>query len=101
MKKTKTSIRRRIHALMFKSPLMITCEEFEDFILAYLEDDLSAKQKFIFDLHIKVCRECRDYLNAYRASIDLAKQALEEESKLLPEQVPDDLVKAILAARDA
>ena len=101
MKRSKTSIRRRIHALVFKLPLMITCEEFEDFILAYLEEDLPAKQKFIFELHIKVCRECRDYLKAYRASMDLAKQAIEEESRLLPEQVPDDLVKAILAARDA
>ena len=101
MKRSKISIRRRIHALAFKSPLMITCEEFEDFILAYLEEDLPAKQKFIFELHIKVCRECRDYLKAYRASMDLTKQALEDEYRLLPEQVPDDLIKAVLDASNA
>ena len=100
MKRAGTTVRRRIHGLVFKLPLMITCEEFEDFILAYLDEDLSAKQTFIFELHLKLCRECRDYLKAYRASMDLAKQAIEDESDLLPEHVPDDLVNAILAARD-
>ena len=92
---------RRIHGAMFKLPLMITCEAFEDFILAYLDDELPPKQKFVFELHLKVCRECRDYLRAYRASMELAKSALGEPSTAMPDQVPNDLVKAVLDARDA
>ncbi len=92
---------RRIHGVMFKLPLMITCEAFEDFILAYLEGALTPRQKFVFELHLKVCRECRDYLSAYGRALELAKQAGADDATALPENVPEDLVKAILDARDA
>ena len=74
-------------------PLMITCRQFEDFILAYLEGDLPNRQQLVFELHLKLCRECRDYLAAYRRTIEI--------SKPVPDDVPEGLVKAILAARDA
>jgi anti-sigma factor RsiW len=92
---------RRIQGVMFKLPLMITCEAFEDFIIAYLDDELTPKQKFVFEMHLKVCRECRDYLHAYRASIEAARLTASAPPPVLPDQVPDDLVKAVLDARDA
>lgn len=95
------SLRRRLHGKIFKLPLMITCSEFESFILAYLEDDLAPRQKFVFELHLKMCRECRDYLALYRASLDLAKGALDKDNDHLEEDIPEDLVKAVLAARKA
>lgn len=95
----KPTIMRRLKGLMFRLPMMITCEAFEDFILAYLEDDLPPRQKFVFELHLKVCRECRDYLKAYRASMDVARTAYAETAEALPETVPDDLVRAVLDAR--
>lgn len=82
-------------------PLMITCRQFEEFILAYLESDLPARQQFVFELHLKVCRECRDYLAAYRCTIEISKRAFEDPDQPVPDDVPEDLVKAILAARDA
>ncbi|MEM8744684.1 MAG: zf-HC2 domain-containing protein, partial [Pseudomonadota bacterium] len=85
----------------FKLPLMITCEAFEDFILAYLEDDLPKRQRMMFELHLKMCRECREYLDAYRASMELAKDSLRHGDELLPSEVPEDLVKAVLEARDS
>ena len=100
MKGPKPTLRRRLHGAMFKLPLMISCEQFEDFILSYLDGELSAKQKFMFDLHLKACRECRDYLSAYRTSMELAKQALEAESSVLPDEVPEDFIKAVLKARE-
>lgn len=90
---------RRLHGMMFKLPLMITCEAFEDFILAYLEGDLSARQKFVFELHLKLCRECRDYLDAYRTALELAK-ACGSDDATMQQKVPEDLVAAVLAARD-
>lgn len=93
---------RRLKGMMLKHmPLMITCREFEDFILDYLEDALPARQRRVFELHIRVCRECRDYLAAYRDTLALAKGAFAEPDQALPEDVPEDLVKAILAAREA
>ncbi len=92
---------RSLRAAMLRyMPLMITCRQFEDFIVEYLEDNLSRKQKLIFEMHIKVCRECRDYLAAYKRTVDVVAQtsAGDKQSEPLPE-VPEDLVKAILAAR--
>ena len=93
-------IMRRVHGLMFKLPFMISCQEFEEFILAYLDDELPPRQKRIFEMHLKVCRECRQYLRAYRASLDLAKLALTAEDVSPPAEVPADLVRAVVAARD-
>lgn len=91
---------RWMRGMMLKHmPLMITCRQFEDFILAYLEEDLPERQRFVFDLHLKVCRECRDYLAAYRHTIEVSKRAFEEPEAPLPDEVPEDLVKAVLAAR--
>ena len=101
MKSPKKSLKKRIHGAIFKLPLMITCNEFESFILAYLEGDLPKRQKVVFEFHLKMCRECREYLQAYRASIELAREAHEAELKELTDQVPEDLVKAIIAARKA
>ena len=74
-------------------PLMITCAAFEDFILDYLEDDLPDRQKRVFELHLKLCRECRDYLAAYRQATALGKAAFAEPSAPVPDEVPEDLVK--------
>ena len=80
-------------------PWMVTCREFEDFILAYLEGDLPEKQRFVFELHLKVCRECRDYLVAYRRTIEVSKRAFEDPDAPLPASVPEDLITAVLAAK--
>lgn len=82
-------------------PMMITCREFEDFMVAYLDGDLRERQRFVFDLHVRVCRECRDYLAAYRLTTALAKRAFDDPDQPVPDDVPEDLVKAILAAKDA
>ena len=87
--------------MLRRMPLMITCEEFESFILAYLEDELPGRQRRVFEFHLKICRECRDYLAAYRRTVELGKAAFAESAAPLPESVPEDLVKAVLEARRA
>ena len=83
-------------------PLMITCVEFENFIDAYLEGELPDGKRRLFELHLKVCRECRDYLAAYRRTMMLGKTALSDDPAAMPpETVPEDLIKAVLDARDA
>jgi len=86
--------------MMRYMPLMITCRQFEDFIVDYLEGNLSSKQKLVFEMHIKVCRKCREYLAAYKRTVDVVEQTAvgDDQSEGLPD-VPEDLVKAILAAR--
>jgi predicted anti-sigma-YlaC factor YlaD len=99
---TRPSLWRRIKGLMLgRMPLMITCEVFEGFILDYLEGDLSERQRAVFEFHLKICRECRDYLAAYERSMAIGKALFAEPAAPLPDEVPEDLVKAVLAAREA
>ena len=96
------SLGRRLKGMMLKHmPLMITCEDFESFILAYLEGELPDRQRRLFEIHMKICRECRDYLAAYRRTVALGKAALSENgSAPMPDSVPEDLIKAVLDARN-
>jgi anti-sigma factor RsiW len=91
-RKTKGTVFRR-------GPLMMTCAELEAFILDYLSGRLSARQRRIFSLHMLLCRECRDYLEAYRRTVTLERAAFRTPTAPTLEDVPEDLVKAILAAR--
>ena len=90
---------RRLQGVMFKLPLMITCAQFEDFIVSYLDGQLPARQRRLFELHLRICRECRDYLAAYRASMVLTKSALRTENEQDLQAVPEDLGNAGIAAR--
>ncbi len=92
------SVRQRIRGIMFKLPLMITCVEFEEFIIAYLDDELSSRQRRIFEFHLAVCAECRDYLAAYKAAMTVTRDALGAQSAETLANVPEDLVAAVLAA---
>ncbi|MGI9350954.1 MAG: anti-sigma factor family protein [Rhizobiaceae bacterium] len=99
MTDVKPTLRVRIHGVMFKLPLMLTCEQFEEFIVAYLDDELSSRQKFVFEMHLKLCRECREYLAAYRTSIAVTKSVLTDKEVFSLDEVPEDLIEAVLAAR--
>ena len=93
---------RWMRGMMLKHmPLMITCQQFEEFIVGYLEGELTDRQKFVFELHLKMCRECREYLAAYKRTIELSKRAFADPDKPVPSDVPEDLIKAVLEARDA
>ncbi len=94
-----SSVRQRIRSIMFKLPLMITCAEFEEFIIAYLDGSLGNRQRRIFEFHLAVCRECRNYLAAYRSAMTVTRDVLDAETANTLEDVPEDLVSAVLAAR--
>ena len=79
---------------------MITCREFEDFVLQYLDGEVPARQLAMFELHLRICRECRDYLAAYRRTIEIGRAAFKTADEALPDDIPEDLIKAILEARE-
>ena len=58
---SKSTRSRPVAALAFRLPFMMTCEVFEGFIDVYLDGALSSRQRFFFETHMKLCRECRDY----------------------------------------
>jgi len=77
----------------------LTCREFVEFLDDYLEGTLSPDRAATFDSHLSSCPSCVAYMKTYAAAIELAREALASELPL-PEDVPEDLIRAILAARE-
>ncbi len=78
---------------------MLTCSEFDDFMVDYLEGNLSAWQRFSCWLHVTMCKECPHFIEQYLRTIALGKEAFDTPDDALPESVPEDLVKAAMAHR--
>ena len=77
----------------------MTCHELIEFLSAYVDGELSEDVRFRFDAHVAACPECSAYLKSYEATVKLAKTAVGGSDDPVPADVPEDLVKAILAAR--
>jgi anti-sigma factor (TIGR02949 family) len=77
----------------------MTCREIVEFLMAYLDGELPADQEATFKEHISACPQCLSYLDTYTESIKLGKVLCREGTDERPEGMPEDLVKAILAAR--
>ena len=78
----------------------MTCQEFVDFLMAYLDHELDALQGGVFEGHMDECPTCREYLVTYEETIRLGKLACSESDEL-PEDAPEALIEAVLAARSS
>jgi anti-sigma factor RsiW len=91
---------RRLKGFMLKRMhRMITCREFEDFIMDYLEGSLPVAQSKKFEWHLRICRECRQYLAAYKRTIEIGKAVVGPADESIPADVPEDLIRAVLDSR--
>ena len=79
----------------------MTCRELTDFLADYLSDEMPAAQRSAFEGHLTLCRQCRHYLTSYQATIRMGKAALRASDDAVPPEVPEGLVQAVLAARQA
>ena len=52
-----------------------------------------------FDEHLAHCSHCVAYLQSYRDTVALAQRALREPLAEAGDETPEDLVRAVLAAR--
>lgn len=79
----------------------LSCREFMDFILAYLDDEIDARGRRRFEEHIRACPPCLDYLDSYRQTVELTGDAFPAcgPDDTIPEDTPEELVRAVLAAR--
>jgi hypothetical protein len=79
--------------------MMLTCKEFDEFMIDYLEGGLPVWQKYMCWLHIKMCRECANFVSQYRRTVALGKTAFDNPEGQVPDSVPEELIKAALARR--
>jgi anti-sigma factor RsiW len=76
----------------------MTCRQFEDFIVSYLDGSLEKGARREFENHIRACKACHDYLAAYRETVTLGKRVFDGLDEI-PSTVPEDLVLAVLKVR--
>lgn len=77
----------------------ITCRELLDFIMAYLDDELTPDQKHEFERHLGVCPSCVNYLETYKTAVRLGKSLGHQPDEPATGNVPEGLIKAIREAR--
>jgi len=77
----------------------MTCREATDVLDRYLDGELPRRKALAFKLHLLLCPACRNYLRSYKLTIRAAKNALLDPDGPPPSDMPEELVKAILAAR--
>ena len=78
---------------------MITCRDFAEFVWAYIADELPPSQRIEFDAHLSECPHCVSYLDSYRKTVEMGKDAFADPDASVPADFPEELVKAIVAAR--
>ena len=79
------------------SPANLTCQQVLDFLMEYLDGELSSAVARRFEAHLGRCPACTDYLDSYKKAVALGKMALPQPEEPLAD-VPDELVEAILAS---
>lgn len=74
----------------------MTCRDVIDFLMDYLDGELPPQERALFEGHFAECPQCIDYLNTYRDTIKMGKASCDDA---VCRDVPEELVRAILAAR--
>jgi hypothetical protein len=93
-------VRTQLRAWMMRyMPGQLTCAEFERFIQDYQEGSLGSRERRVFDFHMDLCPMCRVYFETYLRTIEAGRSVCATVAEAAVEDLPDDLVEAILAAR--
>ena len=72
-----------------------------EFIASYLEGETAEPERKVFESHVRMCPPCLAYLDSYKETIALGRSACADPEGPVPEDVPEDLLRAVLAARAA
>ena len=78
-------------------PGMLTCEEVDGFLYDFYEGQLSATERFKFNLHLSMCKECMDYVEQYKNTIRISQAGFAKIDST--EKVPEELIASILQSR--
>lgn len=75
----------------------MTCRECAEFLADYVAGELPADELAVFERHLKACPNCEEYMRQYRLTIAVGRAACVDPDA--PAEIPDALIRAILAAR--
>lgn len=78
--------------------MAITCRTFVEFLDDYVSGVLPEAERAAFNAHLAACPPCVAYMKSYRATVQAGKAALSGGDEPVPAEVPEDLLRAVLAA---
>ncbi|MFZ4574124.1 MAG: anti-sigma factor family protein [Phycisphaerales bacterium] len=77
----------------------MNCREVIEFLMQYLDRELPAAQREVFEAHLSKCPCCVKFLDSYRETVALTHECCPQKRE--PPKPPEGLIEAILAARKA
>jgi anti-sigma factor RsiW len=77
----------------------MTCRELIDFLMDYFSGEIAKAARDDFDAHLATCPSCVAYLKSYEATVRMGKAVCDPLDEEVPDDVPEELVQAILSAR--
>ncbi|MBL0926664.1 MAG: zf-HC2 domain-containing protein [Phycisphaerales bacterium] len=87
------------------TPPYLTCREVLDFLMGFLDGELTEPQREAFARHLAVCPSCVNYVAGYRTTVRATKAATlppgVSGSDPAAGVVPEGLIRAIREARRA
>jgi len=78
---------------------MLTCRDFVEFLDEYLSGALAEDRRAEFSAHLAQCPSCVTYMKTYQATMELGRSVLPCSEDPVSKEVPEELVRAVLAAR--
>ena len=79
----------------------MTCREMVEFLMGFTNGELPPAQARVFEEHLDLCPPCLDYLESYKTTVQLGRDACMAPDGPPPDEAPAELIEAILAARKA
>lgn len=76
----------------------MNCKEFAEFLDDYLSGEQPEDVRAVFESHLEGCPCCKHYLRGYQETIKLGKSLCDEPCSGVPGKVPEQLLKAVMAA---
>jgi len=73
-----------------------TCREVIGFLDDYWSGELDPMRRNAFERHLALCPSCRHYLDSYRRTVEMEREAYADPDLQDP---PEELMEAILAIR--
>lgn len=77
----------------------MTCKDFVEFLNDYVDDELSAERRAMFERHLSICPDCTAYLQSYRATMTRSVWSMGRSVDRVGDELPPELLQAILEAR--
>jgi anti-sigma factor RsiW len=73
------------------------CRELAEFLNDYVSGELPIESRTHFEFHLSKCKNCHEYMVQYEVTVRAGKIACEDPDETI--EVPEELIKAVLAAR--